>query len=76
VVAHERQDPILNAEAGKNGGILRSGLAIQIELGCPPGAGAIFEFDGGGSDVIAAIGFTESGLVSIPRLPGSSRSWE
>ena len=62
VVAHERPDPILNAEAGKNGGILGCGLAIEVDLGGPPGAGAVLELYCRSSEVGAAIWFTEGGF--------------
>ena len=62
VVAHERPDPILNAEAGKNGGILGCGLTIEVNLGGPRGAGAVLELYCRGSEVAAAIWFTEGGF--------------
>ena len=62
VVAHERADAVLDAEAGKDGRILRGGLAIEIELGGPPGADAVFEFQGGGAVVGAAVGAGQGGF--------------
>ena len=77
VFAHQGAEAVFEAEAGEDGGILGGGLAVEIELGGPPGAGAVFEFDGrwrrsGG----CRPGWARAVLVSISRLPGSSRSWE
>jgi hypothetical protein len=44
---------VFEAEAGKDGGIAESGLAIEVELAGPPGGGAVLELHPEGVEVIA-----------------------
>src|SRR5260370_26008464 len=43
VFALQRADAVLPAESGEDGAVVKGGLAIEIELGGPPGGGAVFE---------------------------------
>ena len=54
--------PVLEAKAGEQGGIAAGGLAVQIELGGPPGPGSVFELKGGGAIAAGRIGAGQGGL--------------
>ena len=77
VFPHQGAKPVLDAEAGEEGGILGGGLPIEVELRGPPGADTVFELKRRGADsALPPSGFPRAVLVSISRSPGSSRSWE
>jgi hypothetical protein len=53
VLAGQDAEAIFPAEAGEDGGVVHGGLAAEVDLGGPPGAGAVFELDGGADEGIA-----------------------
>src|SRR6202011_6006140 len=39
----EGTNAVLPAESGEDGAVMESGLAVEVELGGPPGGGAVFK---------------------------------
>src|SRR6476646_5992331 len=71
MLAFQDAEPIFPAEARKYSGIAKSGLAIQVELGGPPGCGTILELHPIGVEVVAAALGAEGGEIfdfEVPRL--------
>src|SRR6185437_10808296 len=62
VFLHQRAKAVFEAEAGIERGILGGGLAIEIELGGPPGPDAVFELTDGGAVALALAGLGEGGF--------------
>src|SRR5450432_115051 len=54
VLALERTKAILPAEPGEKSAVVKRGLAINVELGGPPGGSAVFEFHPESVEIVAA----------------------
>ena len=63
VLALEKAEAVLPAEAGEDGAVAESGLAVEVELGGPPGGRAVFELGPEGVKVVAAALGAEGGEV-------------
>src|SRR5450631_4206683 len=53
VLAPERTKTILPAEPGEKSAVVKCGLAVEVELGSPPGGGAVFELHPESMEVVA-----------------------
>src|SRR5450755_1929388 len=59
----ERTKAILPAEPGEKSAVVKGGLAVEVELGGPPGGSAIFELHPESMEVVAAALGAEGGEV-------------
>ena len=54
---------VFKPEAGEEGRFVGGGLPIEVELGGPPGADAIFQFDVPWLRTVGAVGLAEGGFA-------------
>jgi hypothetical protein len=70
VLALQGANAILPAEAGEESAVVKGGLGVEINLGCPPGRGAIFEFGPEGVEVVAGALRAEGGEILDLEITG------
>ena len=63
VFALEKAETVLPAEAGEDGAVVERGLPVEVELGGPPGRGAVFELGPESVKIVAGALCGEGGEV-------------
>ena len=61
--ALEQAEAVLESESGEDGAVVECGLAVEVELGGPPGSGAVFELGPEGVKIVAGALGAERGEV-------------
>ena len=63
VLALEKTNAVLPAEAGEDGAVVERGLTVEVDLGRPPGGGAVLELGPESMKVVAAALGAEGGEI-------------
>ena len=59
----QRPEPVFETEAGEDGAVVEGGLSVEIELGGPPGGGAVFQFSPVRMEIVSGALGAEGGEV-------------